>query len=51
METNKEVVLDKNIEEVDSHSYKGAFFSTVVFVGGTIVLFIILLLALFIARI
>ncbi|GGH75326.1 hypothetical protein GCM10010978_15090 [Compostibacillus humi] len=47
METNKNITTHSEHEE----SYKGALFSTLVFVGGTIVLFIIILLALFIARI
>jgi len=48
METNKEVMKDIPTEE---ESYKNALFQTLLFVGGTIVAFIILLIVLFTTRI
>lgn len=49
MEANKAVTTKTQVSEKES--LKGALYSTLIFVGGTIVIFIILLLALFIARI
>lgn len=48
MKTNKVTVTETPSEK---ESYKGAFVSTLLFVGGTIVAMTILLLALFIVRI
>lgn len=48
MERNKEVAASIPTEK---ESYNSALFSTLLFVGGTIVAFIILLLVLFITRI
>lgn len=49
MENKKEMIPNRNFEE--EHSYKGALFSSIVFVGGTIVAFIILLILIYMARI
>jgi len=51
METNKEIIQEENREKHEEDSLKGAFFSSVVFVGGTIVAFIILFIVLFMGRI
>ncbi|WP_158591800.1 hypothetical protein [Oceanobacillus halophilus] len=48
METNKEVVSKENVNE--EHSFKGALFSSLVFVGGTIVACILLLWVLYMVR-
>lgn len=49
METNKGMVTETQTQEHES--MKSALFATLIFVGGTIVAFIILLLVIFIARI
>lgn len=55
MEVNKTIVAQSEAvteqETIEKEAYKGALFSTLLFVGGTIVLFIILLLVFFITRI
>lgn len=50
METTKEQVRE-NIEKYDEDSLKGTLFSTLVFVGGGIVIFIILLFAFYMMRV
>ncbi|WP_179151927.1 hypothetical protein [Oceanobacillus senegalensis] len=50
MESNKGIISEKNVNE-EEHSLKGALFSSVVFVGGTIVACILLLLVLYMIRI
>lgn len=49
MENNKELISN-NIHDED-HSYKGALFSSIVFVGGSIVAFTILLIVIYMVRI
>ncbi|SOB99400.1 hypothetical protein SAMN05880501_102198 [Ureibacillus xyleni] len=51
MTTNKEIETKKCAEKNEDDSLKGALFSSVVFVGGTIVVFMAILLAYYIARI
>lgn len=50
MENNKEVIVNQNLQE-EEHSYKGALFSSIVFVGGTILAFTILLILIYMARV
>jgi len=50
METNKGIT-PSNEENRDENSLKGALFSSLVFVGGTIVVFIILFIVLYMGRI
>ncbi len=50
VEKNKEIVSKNNLYE-DEHSLKGALFSSIVFVGGTIVATILLLIVFYMIRI
>ncbi|WP_156291642.1 hypothetical protein [Oceanobacillus salinisoli] len=50
METNKEMIPKENVSK-EEHSLKGALFSSIVFVGGTIVACILLLIVLYMTRI
>jgi hypothetical protein len=50
METNKGMT-NSNRENHEEESLKGALFSSLVFVGGTIVAFILLFIVLYIGRI
>jgi hypothetical protein len=50
VEKNKEIVPKNNLYE-DENSLKGALFSSIVFVGGTIVAVILLLIVFYMIRI
>jgi len=49
METNKELTKQNNDHEEES--LKGALFSSLVFVGGTIIAFIVMFIVLYMGRI
>lgn len=51
MAVNKEVLVNENESLQEDHSYKGALASSLIFVGGGIVLVIALLLTLYMVRI
>ena len=51
MAVNKEVLTNQNDNNHENHSYKGALASSLIFVGGGIVLVIALLLVLYMTRV
>lgn len=51
MKTNEEKQLDIVVDELEVDSLKGTLFSTIVFVGGGILAFILLLLYFFMIRV
>ncbi|WP_249870009.1 hypothetical protein [Oceanobacillus saliphilus] len=51
METTKKIAQEENIDTHDVGSLKGALFSSIVFVGGGIVSFILLLFITYMVRI
>jgi len=50
METNKKIIPKKELHDKEN-SLKGALFSSIVFVGGTILAFTILLIVFYMIRI
>ncbi|GAB3060349.1 hypothetical protein [Virgibacillus ainsalahensis] len=51
METTKNLTPKEHEEKRDEHSLKGALFSSIVFVGGGIAFFIVLLFVIYMIRI
>lgn len=50
MEISKDMTPEKNRDQNEANSLKGALFSSVVFVGGGIVLFMALLFVMYMIR-
>ncbi|MFD1848523.1 hypothetical protein [Oceanobacillus bengalensis] len=50
METNKGIIPENNTKDDDEDSLRGSLFSSLVFVGGTIVACILLLFILYMVR-
>ncbi|MGJ9458676.1 hypothetical protein [Oceanobacillus sp. CF4.6] len=51
METTKKIIQEENVDKDDVNSLKGALFSSIVFVGGGIVGFILLLFITYMVRV